>query len=139
LIVNLEKWPNPRFGYRLNFEELLEHPISFSDFNWTYDGTWQINNLNEAVMENYNSNILRHLKLNCSELTNPDMSFVIKSSSTINPNFGFATAESAELNDFPDNAYELPSVGYALLTYSHFSGSFNFFTLKNIMYYVLLI
>jgi hypothetical protein len=130
LIVNLEKWSNYSLGYRLNFEELFEHSISFSDFNWTYDGTWQINNSNEAVMENYNSNILRHLKLNCSELTNPDLSFVIKSNSTVNPNIGVAIGASTGLTQIGENAYELPSIGYALLTYNYENRVYNFLTLN---------
>jgi hypothetical protein len=131
LIVNLEKWPNPKFGYRLNFEEFIEHPISFSGFNWTYDGTWQLNNSNEVVMTNYNSNIFRHLRFNCTGLTNPDVSFVIMSNSTLKPNFGFATGESAEYNHVADNSNELPKVGYALFTYNHFNGSFYFCKLNN--------
>jgi hypothetical protein len=118
LIVNLEPRPYPSFSYRLNFEQMYENVIPFSGFNWFCDGAWEVNNSNEAVLKNVDSRIIRHLKLNSNVSENPDVTFIIKSNSTNNPNFGILVGGSGGLMQFGEYAYELTNYGHAFLTFT---------------------
>jgi len=117
LIVSLRKMINPKFDYRLNFEELVENEVSLSGLNWLCDGTWNINNSGEAVLTNYDSRIYRHLKLNSPVSENPDVSFIIKSNSTSSPNVGIIAGGSGGLIQFGEYTSEFPGKGQAFLAF----------------------
>jgi len=118
LIVSLVKRTNPQFVYRLFFEELIDNEISFSGLNWQYNGTWNIDNSNNAVLTNYDSHIYRHMKLISALSGNPDVSFVIQSESNTNPNFGVILNGSGGLLQFSEYISELTKYGYAFLAFN---------------------
>ena len=119
LIVNLLKRTNPQFEYRLNFEEIVDDVISFSGLDWQSNGSWLMTDSNTAELINSDSRVYRHLKLNSPVTGNPNMSFVVQTTSVYSTNFGFVLDPSEELMQFSEYAYELPSVGYAFLAFKN--------------------
>jgi hypothetical protein len=117
LIVSLRKRTNPKFDYRLFFEEMTEDNVSFSGFSWKSNGDWNFPDSNTAELTNYDSRIYRHLRLINQVSGNPDVSFVIQTNSNISPNFGFIMEASDELTQLFEYYYELTSSGYAFLTF----------------------
>jgi hypothetical protein len=117
LIVSLVKRTNPQFDYRLYFEEIVDDVTSFSGLQWQSSGNWTISTSNTAELTNTDSRIYRHLMLNSPLTGNPNMSFIIQSNSVSDPNFGFVLNPSADLMQFSEYAYELPSTGYAFLAF----------------------
>jgi hypothetical protein len=117
VIVSLIRRSTVQFDYRLSFEEIAEDAVSFSGLEWKSNGPWSISNSSTAELANSDSRVYRHLKLSSSLTGNPNMSFVVQSSSSGIPNFGIVMNPSDELIQFSEYAWELPGTGYAFLAF----------------------
>lgn len=117
LIVNLQKRTNPAFNYHLYFEEIVDDAISFSGLNWNKSGTWNISNSNSIELTNSDSYIYRHLKLLSSVTGNPNLTFVIQTSSISSTSFGLILDASDDFFQFGEWAYELSGSGNAFLAF----------------------
>lgn len=115
--VSLIRRSTAQFDYRLSFEEITEDAVSFSGLEWKSNGPWFISNSSTAELANSDSRVYRHLKLNSSLTGNPNMSFVVQSSSSGISNFGIVMNPSDELIQFSEYAWELPGTGYAFLAF----------------------
>lgn len=117
LILNLIKRTNPKFNYRLYFEEIIDDVISFSGLDWESNVNWNITNSKTAELTNGDSRIYRYLKLANPVTGNPDVSFIIQTSSSKIPDFGLILEASDDLIQFGEYSYELSSTGYAFLAF----------------------
>lgn len=116
VIVQLAKRTNPKFTFRLFFEELVDNEISFANKDWEVNGEWEVQKTNTAALKNSDSRIYRHLKLSNPLAGNPDVSFVIQCSNN-EPNFGFIMDASERFMEFSEYFYELTNSGYAFLAF----------------------
>jgi hypothetical protein len=115
VIVSLEKRTNPHFDYRLFFEEVRDDDAILAGLNWKILGDWTVINANTIELKNHDSHIYRHLRLTDPVPDFPDVSFVLKSTSTIAPNFGFLLNGSDQYIQFGEYSYEFTNSGYGFL------------------------
>jgi hypothetical protein len=128
--VKLDKRTNPRFNYRLFFEEIREDDAILSGLNWKVIGDWTVINPNTIELKNHDSHIYRHIRISdpLSDIFN--VSFVLKSSSSIAPNFGLLLSASDEYMQFGEYSYEFTNLGHVFLAMKQ-DDSYSFITLGN--------
>ena len=115
IIVKMEQRTNPRFNYRLLFEEVRDNDAQLSGFNWKIIGDWTVINTNTIELHNHGSRIYRHLRLSDPIPDFPNVSFVLKSTSTSAPNFGFIFNGSEDYIQYSEYSYEFTNAGYAFI------------------------
>ncbi len=115
ITVKLEKRTNPKFNYRLFYEEFKDDEAILSGYNWKIMGDWTIINPGTIQLNNHDSRIYRHLRLADPIDAFPNVSFIVKSSSSTPVNFGLLMNGADKYIEFGEYAYEFIDNGYAFL------------------------
>lgn len=115
ITVKLEKRTNPKFNYRLFYEEIKDDEAVLSEYNWKIMGDWTIINPGTIQLNNHDSRIYRHLRLADPIDSFPNVSFIVKSSSSTPVNFGLLLKGADKYIQFGEYAYEFIDNGYAFL------------------------
>jgi hypothetical protein len=115
ITVKLENRINPQFNYRLFYEEIKDDEAVLSGYNWKIMGDWTIINPGTIQLNNHDSHIYRHLRLADPIDSLPNVSFIVRSSSSTPVNFGLLLNGADKYIQFGEYAYEFIDNGYAFL------------------------